>query len=165
MPEAWRETVIRVLHQRLAGHEHPEAVADALRAVPRSAAFAGWDELRELALPTVVVPSRDDADPGHPYAVGERYAETIPGAELVSEQPGESPLAWQGSQLSRVIADLAARVSDAEAVTGYSGTPLPRKLGIKPGHRLLLLGAPDGFELAPLPDGVRIGGARRARRT
>ena len=111
VPEAWRETVIRVLHQRLAGHEHPEAVADALRAVPRSAAFAGWDELRELALPTVVVPSRDDADPGHPYAVGERYAETIPGAELVSEQPGESPLAWQGSQLSRVIADLAARVS------------------------------------------------------
>ena len=30
---------------------------------------------------------------------------------------------------------------------GYSGTPLPRKLGIKPGHRLALLGAPDGFEL------------------
>ena len=40
VPEAWRETVIRVLHQRLAGHEHPEAVADALRAVPRSAAFS-----------------------------------------------------------------------------------------------------------------------------
>ena len=30
---------------------------------------------------------------------------------------------------------------------GYSGTPLPRKLGIKPGHRVMLLGAPDGFEL------------------
>jgi len=30
---------------------------------------------------------------------------------------------------------------------GYSGTPLPKKLGIKPGHRVLLLGAPDGFEL------------------
>jgi hypothetical protein len=30
---------------------------------------------------------------------------------------------------------------------GYSGTPLPRKLGIKPGHRVLLLGAPEGFEL------------------
>jgi hypothetical protein len=46
---------------------------------------------------------------------------------------------------------------------GYSGTPLPRKLGIKPGHRVALLGAPDGFEggtLAELPDGVRI--ARRA---
>jgi hypothetical protein len=49
---------------------------------------------------------------------------------------------------------------------GYSGTPLPRKLGIKPGHRVLVLGAPDGFEdgaLGPLPDGVRV--ARRASGT
>jgi hypothetical protein len=47
--------------------------------------------------------------------------------------------------------------------SGYSGTPLPRKLGIKPGNRVLLLGAPAGFEaqtLGELPDGVRVG--RRA---
>ena len=31
--------------------------------------------------------------------------------------------------------------------TGYSGTPLPRKLGIKPGHRVMVLSAPDGFAL------------------
>jgi hypothetical protein len=31
---------------------------------------------------------------------------------------------------------------------GYSGTPLERKLGIKPGHRVMLLGAPEGFALA-----------------
>jgi hypothetical protein len=43
---------------------------------------------------------------------------------------------------------------------GYSGTPLPRKLGIKPGHRVLLLGAPEGFELLGLPDGVSV--VRRA---
>ena len=30
---------------------------------------------------------------------------------------------------------------------GYSGTPLPKKLGIKPGHRVLLLNAPEGFAL------------------
>ena len=42
---------------------------------------------------------------------------------------------------------------------GYSGTRLPRKLGIKPGHRVLLLGAPEGFAL-DLPDGVRV--SRRA---
>jgi hypothetical protein len=44
-------------------------------------------------------------------------------------------------------------------VAGYSGTPLPRKLGIKPGHRVLLLRAPDGFEadtLGELPDGVGV---------
>jgi hypothetical protein len=47
---------------------------------------------------------------------------------------------------------------------GYSGTPLPQKLGIKPGHRVLLLNAPDGFEngaLGALPDGARV--ARRLR--
>src|SRR3954470_1589402 len=33
---------------------------------------------------------------------------------------------------------------------GYSGTPLPKKLGIKPGHRVMVLNAPDGFAL----DGV-----------
>jgi hypothetical protein len=43
---------------------------------------------------------------------------------------------------------------------GYSGTPLPRKLGIKPGHRVALLGAPEGFEIPELPEEVRI--VRRA---
>jgi hypothetical protein len=45
------------------------------------------------------------------------------------------------------------------STAGYSGTPLPRKLGIKPGHRVALLGAPDGFEadtLGELPDGVGV---------
>ncbi|MFZ0088876.1 MAG: DUF3052 domain-containing protein [Solirubrobacteraceae bacterium] len=39
---------------------------------------------------------------------------------------------------------------------GYSGTPLPRKLGITADARLALLGAPDGFEavLGELPPGV-----------
>jgi pimeloyl-ACP methyl ester carboxylesterase len=111
VPPAWRDTVVKVLHQRLSAHAHPEAVADALRAVPRSRAFESWEELGELTLPCVVVASRDEADPGHPYAVAERFAEAIPGAELVSEAPGASPLAWQGGQLSKVIAGLAARVT------------------------------------------------------
>jgi hypothetical protein len=34
---------------------------------------------------------------------------------------------------------------------GYSGTPLPRKLGIRDGHRVLLAGAPAGFDLGDLP--------------
>jgi hypothetical protein len=49
---------------------------------------------------------------------------------------------------------------------GYSGTPLVRKLGIRPGDRVALLDAPDGFEdetLGELPDGVRV--VRRARGT
>jgi hypothetical protein len=39
--------------------------------------------------------------------------------------------------------------------TPYTSTPLPRKLGIKPGHRLALLGAPDGFGLE-LPEDVSV---------
>jgi hypothetical protein len=39
---------------------------------------------------------------------------------------------------------------------GYSGTPLPAKLGIKPGHRVLVLGAPKAFVLDPLPEGVSV---------
>ena len=38
-------------------------------------------------------------------------------------------------------------------MAGYSGTPLPQKLGIKPGHQVLLANAPAGFKatLAKLP--------------
>jgi hypothetical protein len=38
----------------------------------------------------------------------------------------------------------------------YSGTPLPRKLGIREGSRVAVLGAPDSFELGPLPAGVEV---------
>lgn len=41
-------------------------------------------------------------------------------------------------------------------MAGYSGTPLPRKLGIKAGDRVLLVNTPTGFELGPLPDGVDV---------
>ncbi|HMH46699.1 MAG TPA: alpha/beta hydrolase [Solirubrobacteraceae bacterium] len=112
VPQAWRETVERVLRQRLSAHEHPLAVADALEAVPRSRPFERLQELEEIALPSVVVGSRDEADPGHPLEVAELYARTIPGARLVVEQAGpppRSPIAWQGGQLSHVIAELAQR--------------------------------------------------------
>jgi hypothetical protein len=31
-------------------------------------------------------------------------------------------------------------------MAGYSGTPLPKKLGIKEGHRVAFLASPEGFE-------------------
>jgi 3-oxoadipate enol-lactonase len=111
VPPAWRETVGKVLRQRLGSHMHPEAVADALEAVPRSRPFADMRELADVQVPTLVVGSRDEADPGHPLAVAERYAQAIPGARLVVEDAGpppRSPLAWQGGQLSKALAGLAA---------------------------------------------------------
>jgi pimeloyl-ACP methyl ester carboxylesterase len=111
VPVEWRDTVERVLRQRLAAHEHPEAVADALEAVPRSLPFEEIAELARIRAPTVVVASRDRADPGHPLAVGERYARIIPEAKFVVEDAGpppRSPIAWQGGQLSKVLAELVA---------------------------------------------------------
>lgn len=109
VPAQWRETVGTVLRQRLSAHEHPSAVADALEAVPRSRPFERWRDLAALAVPTLVVASRDEADPGHPLVVAERYARAIAGARLVVEEQGppiRSPIAWQGGQLSKLIAGL-----------------------------------------------------------
>jgi pimeloyl-ACP methyl ester carboxylesterase len=106
---AWHGTLRTVLRQRLAAHDHPEAVADALRAVPRSRPFGAIADLGAIDVPVVVVADRDEPDPGHPLAVGEAYAAAIPGARLVVEEPGASPIAWQGGRLSRIIAELAAR--------------------------------------------------------
>jgi pimeloyl-ACP methyl ester carboxylesterase len=110
VPEAWQETVLKVTRQRLSQHEHPGAVADALRAVPRSRPFESIDELAAISVPTMVVASDDEPDPGHPRAVGEAYAAAIPGARLVLDEPGRSPIAWQGSQLSKLIGELAGEV-------------------------------------------------------
>lgn len=107
VPEKWHDTIFRVLRQRLSAHAHPDALADAISAVPRSRPFESWEDLAAIEAPTIVVASRDEVDPEHPYAVGERYAEAIPNARLVSEEEGASPLAWQGAQVSKVIHELA----------------------------------------------------------
>lgn len=43
------------------------------------------------------------------------------------------------------------------AGSGYSGTPLAKKIGIKPGHRVRLTHAPDGWDIPGLPDGAVAG--------
>lgn len=107
-PEKWKDTLKTVLRQRLSAHEHQDAMADALKAVPRSRPFAAREDLERIAVPTVVVADRDEPDPGHPLAVGELYASLIPDARLVVEDEGASPIAWQGGQLSKVIASVVA---------------------------------------------------------
>jgi hypothetical protein len=44
------------------------------------------------------------------------------------------------------------------ADAGYSGTPLPRKLGIKPGQRVIVSRAPDGFALEGVDVVTRVTG-------
>lgn len=67
---------------------------------------------------------------------------------------------WDGI-VEAVQAAIASAPSDpvvpASNLAGYSGTPLPKKLGIKPGYRVLLARSPEGVTstLGPVPEGVR----------
>lgn len=66
---------------------------------------------------------------------------------------------WDGihSAVKRALTHPPADpVKPASALAGYSGTPLPKKLGIKPGSVVGLLGAPPGFRttLGELPAGA-----------
>jgi 3-oxoadipate enol-lactonase len=113
---AWRETILRFTERRMLEHRHPQAVARALREVPRSAPFEAVSELEFCEVPALVVASGDTADPGHPYAVAAAYAERLPQARLISEGEGESPLAWQGGRLSREIASFCAEPTVAKGL-------------------------------------------------
>jgi 3-oxoadipate enol-lactonase len=99
----FRDAAIKFTRQRLERHEHLQAVADAIRVVPRSVAFDGLPALRALHMPALVVGSRDESDPGHPFELAQAYADNLPEAKLLVEEPGHSPIAWQGAQLSRAI--------------------------------------------------------------
>jgi pimeloyl-ACP methyl ester carboxylesterase len=110
----FEQTVLRFTRERMGLHRHPAALAQAIREVPRSVPFDGMVELESLGLPALVVASHDEADPGHPFAVAEAWAEAIPAAELISEEPGASPLAWQGGRLSREIVAFCERLEVAE---------------------------------------------------
>jgi pimeloyl-ACP methyl ester carboxylesterase len=102
--ERFRDAALEAARQRLSRHRDLAAVAAALRTVPRSEPFSGLDALRELAMPALVVGSSDDADPTHPLALAEEWASHLPHAELLVEDEGSAPIAWQGARLSKAIA-------------------------------------------------------------
>lgn len=105
---AWRDSVRRFTRERMEAHRDLDAIAAALREVPRSRPFDSPADLERLEVPALVVASGDEADPGHPYATAAEYARRLPRAELISEGEGQSPLAWQGGRLSREIARFCA---------------------------------------------------------
>ncbi|HEX4730856.1 MAG TPA: alpha/beta hydrolase [Solirubrobacterales bacterium] len=101
--EAWRDSVMRISAERMRLHRNPRELARALRETPASRPFGSLEDLAGLDVPALVVASGDEADPGHPYAVAEAYAAALPQGRLISEDEGQSPLAWQGGRLSREI--------------------------------------------------------------
>lgn len=105
----WRDVILRVAGERMSKHRDLGAIAQALREVPRSSPIESLADLEAVEIPTLVVASHDDADPGHPLGTARDYANALPDAELISEEEGASPLVWQGGKLSREIAAFCER--------------------------------------------------------
>jgi pimeloyl-ACP methyl ester carboxylesterase len=110
LPERWRDVAREASRQRMERHSDLSAVAQALREIPHSIAWKGLEPLSELEVPVLVVGSQDDSDWLHPLGVAEEYCRKLPNCELVVEDKGQSPLAWQGARLSNTIADFLERV-------------------------------------------------------
>ena len=89
---------------------------------------------------------------GEPEKV-ERTRQVIPDAVYTSWDEIEGDLE------SAIAAPPASPVVPDSAFAGYSGTPLVKKLGIKPGTAVALVDAPEDFEatLGPLPAGASLG--------
>ncbi|HKE04880.1 MAG TPA: hypothetical protein VKE91_12535 [Blastocatellia bacterium] len=64
----------------------------------------------------------------------------------------------RGSLKAAIANPPVSPVVPASNLAGYSGAPLPKKLGIKPNSTLALVGAPKDFEktLGELPEGVKL---------
>jgi len=85
-------------------------------------------------------------------------------AKVRAQLPDAEYAEWGGirSALRRAIAHPPADPAvPASGLAGYSGTPLPRKLGIKDGMTVVLVDAPPGFAetlgaLGPLPTNVKL---------
>jgi 3-oxoadipate enol-lactonase len=113
LPERWREVAREATRQRMERHADLASVAQALREVPSSIAWKGLEPLSKLDVPVLVVGSQDDSDWLHPLGVAQEYCRKLPNCELVVEDKGQSPLAWQGARLSNLIADFFERVGYA----------------------------------------------------
>jgi hypothetical protein len=80
----------------------------------------------------------------------ERVRDLLPDAVFTQwEEIGQALAAALASPPSSPI------VPDSN-LAGYASTPLPRKLGIKEGSVVCLVGAPEGFSLDGLPEGVTL---------
>lgn len=89
----------------------------------------------------------------------QRIQQMLPDAEYTS---------WRriAGSLKRVIARPPRDpIAPGSNLAGYSGTPLPKKLGIKPGAVVALVNAPQDFAkaLGTLPDGVTLRRQARGR--
>jgi len=132
---------------RAIGEDPPAAVVIDLSRLPSHGRELGMFLRRRKSTRNVPIVFAD----GDPQKTA-RLREILPDAVYCS---------WRGIRgaVERALARSAGDpVVPPPPLAGYSGTPLPKKLGIKAGSTLALSGAPRGFEsvLGTLPPGVRI---------
>ena len=129
------------------GADPPAAVAIDLSRAPAQGRDFGLgirQQASSRAVPLVFVDASPERVP--------QIRQLLPGAVCTS---GRQVLPAVRGAIARPPSDAARPPS---VLAGYSGTPLPRKLGIKPGAVVRLLNAPGGFEttLGELPERARV---------
>ena len=102
--------------------------------------------------------------PNHPFLLCVQYHPE----RQFPEQPGHLGLYAALIEAARRHAEQRTETTEKTPVStgaGYSGTPLPKKLGIKPGHTVGLIDEPDRFReiLDPLPKDVVFRTSARGR--
>jgi hypothetical protein len=161
----WNRKEAEGLARRLEGHgyevDRSEATPSALRALnrqPPAALIVDLTRLPSQGRDVAVVLRRQRGTRGVPlvFLGGDRAKVAAVKRLLPDASYGE----WTEAE-SILGRALSARPGGAPVVpapmAGYSGTPLPKKLGIKEGSVVRLVGAPAGFEetLGVLPEGAR----------
>ncbi|HEV8376875.1 MAG TPA: hypothetical protein VGR38_11660 [Candidatus Polarisedimenticolia bacterium] len=137
----------------------------------------GMEDLRALATrppAAVVIDLSRQPSRGRDVALAIRLRKATRGLPLVFVEgedgkvarirkvlPDAAYASWRevGGVIQRAIQSPPAHPrAPASLLEGYSGTPLPRKLGIKPGSTVLLLSAPRRIReiLGELPEGARL---------
>ena len=161
----WRaeEAALRAERLRAAGYEVDASALDrasirSMRADPPSAIVIDLSR-RPSQGRDIGLTMRKYKDTRHvPLVLVDGSPETL--ARLREHLPDAAYTTWDEilTSLAQAIAHPPAEPVVPQSVFDvYAGTPLPKKLGIKPGWTVLLVGAPEGFEgtFDALPEGVR----------
>jgi len=98
-----------LVRRRLREHHDLTAVGDAVRANLRARPFDDFGALSAIEGPVLVVGTRDELDPRHPYELARSYVRAIPGSRFECEGPGAVPLGWGGRRLILLVRELAGR--------------------------------------------------------
>jgi len=165
----WHAAEARALAARLAGRgwrvdaalPPPPALFTALRRHPPAAVVISLDRLPSTGRDIAFGLRAQPATRALPLLFAGGAPEKIAAVRAKLPDAAYAPWATAPAAVRRLLARPSAPATPAGpsgVMAGYSGTPLPRKLGIKPDMRVALLNAPADFPktLGTLPPGAQL---------